>query len=191
METIELYPAGYPVYIDVAQDSIHGIGTAIRFELPVHGVNFPLSHQHEKKLIVALAGQLEIKAAGKLMAHLNAGQGLLLPTGTAHRVAQAGNAPSMVGVALWPGAVEGAFRAVAQHVASSRFSRQTVIDLFAEYGVLWQTGATGDTQDASHPPVSFDRLLQQLPGELAQSLAASWDGWIKQWPVSNDIKVTP
>lgn len=51
-----LVPNGYPVWIDVAQASIAGVGTAMRVVLPVHGHNLPLIHRHETKLVVDSKG---------------------------------------------------------------------------------------------------------------------------------------
>jgi hypothetical protein len=57
-----LIPNGYPVWIDVAQVCIGGEGTAMRFVLPLDGHNLPLLHRQETKLVVALEGQLDIRA---------------------------------------------------------------------------------------------------------------------------------
>lgn len=174
MNVIELHPSGYPVHIDVPQHSIHGTGTAMRFELPVHGINFPLMHQHEEKLIVALSGRLTIRCAKRVIAHLDSDQAVLLPAGTAHRIAQSGDHPSIVGIALWPGAVEEAFRSVAAHVATNGFRREAVIDILGRYGITWEANSFNGDYCRSLVPAMARDLLDQLPRPLAAAIAVCW-----------------
>lgn len=85
----------------------------------------------------------------------------------------------MVGIALWPGAVEEAFRSVAQHVATHDFSRPKVIELLARYGVHWQEGME-ETEVLERAAVPVDELMRQLPAELASSLAERWKDWLQR-----------
>jgi mannose-6-phosphate isomerase-like protein (cupin superfamily) len=92
-EALLLIPNGYPVWIDVAQATIDGTGTAMRFVLPLHAHNLPLMHRQESKLVVALDGELEIRAGRQRMALLQQGEAIKLDPGIAHRIHQHGAGP--------------------------------------------------------------------------------------------------
>jgi hypothetical protein len=176
---LELYPAGYPVVIDVPQAYIHGIGTAMHFVLPLRAHNFPLTHRNEHKLVVALAGSVRLQRGSATLAHLQCGQSALVAPHAAHRIHQDGAAPSMVGVALWPGAVKDAFRRLAAMVATRGFKRTAVIALLAEYQVEWDaTAVPGDTPEPLATG-AFDDLLSALPPALAAALSVRWAGWLQ------------
>ncbi|MGY2258528.1 hypothetical protein [Pseudomonas sp. SDO55104_S430] len=61
-ESLALVANGSPVWIDVSRGGIGGAGTAMRFELPLHAHNLPLMHRQETRLVVALKGELKIRA---------------------------------------------------------------------------------------------------------------------------------
>ncbi len=174
-EVLELFPGGYPVHLDVPQATVQGSGTAMRFELPSQAHNFPLLHHHEHKLVVALAGQLVLRAGGRVLARLEAGQGVVLSPGTAHRIAQHGPMPSMVGVALWPGRVEEAFRAIARDVAVHGFEKPAIVALLARYGVLWDADGA-PAHDLEVQP--FDRAVLHLPQPFAAAVQDRWREWL-------------
>jgi quercetin dioxygenase-like cupin family protein len=176
-DVLILYPHGYPLHIDIAQSQVAGAGTAMRFELPPHGHNLPLLHTRERKLVIALAGRLRLKSGAATLAELRPGQGVTLEPGTAHRIAQDGAEPSVVGVVLLPGAVEQAFRDIAATVAEQRFVRDTVIALLAKYGVQWETG--GDAHPHSIPARPGHELIRELPEPLATMLAGRWERWLR------------
>lgn len=178
MQAIFLYPGGYPVHIDVSEADINGAGTAMRFVLPAHGVNLPLMHQHEQKLIVALAGQLKIRVGATVVARLNAGQAITMPAGTPHRISQDGPLPSMVGVALWPGAVERAFTEIARLVEERGFNKSEVMEIFARFGVTWHNGASEQAHHCACEPASVVEMLGALPEELALAIADRWQEWM-------------
>ncbi|MGY2184583.1 hypothetical protein [Pseudomonas sp. SDO5591_S426] len=46
----------------------------MRFVLPLHGQNLPLLHRQETKLVVALEGQLDIRAGRQRIALLEEGE---------------------------------------------------------------------------------------------------------------------
>ncbi len=168
-DTLYLFPDGYPVTIDVAQASIGGAGTAMHFVLPPHGHNLPLMHAHETKLLTALEGEVEIRSGGHAIALLRQGEAVVLHPGVAHRVHQHGEQPCKVGVALWPGRVEEAFREVAARVAEGPYSREEMIAVFARYGVAWNAPA-GD--DPVHAEVRrLAACLPELPAPLAEAMA--------------------
>jgi quercetin dioxygenase-like cupin family protein len=171
-DVLYLIPDGYPVTIDVAQASIGGVGTAMHFALPEKGHNLPLTHAHETKLLAALEGDVEVRSGGRPIALLRQGQALRLPAGTAHRVHQHGARPSVVGVALWPGEVEQAFRQLADGVARNGYSRDDMIALFARYGVTWNAPAGDATVHADVRPLHA--WLAELPPELAAALRQRW-----------------
>lgn len=173
-----LYPDGYPVHIDVPQQQIGGAGTALRFALPLRAVNFPLSHAHESKLVVALAGALTLRAGARAHAVLRAGQAALVPADTAHRIAQHGDRPAMVGVALWPGAVEEAFRLLDRMVAQHGFEHEAVAALFARYGVRWDAAIAPGAHAAALEVTSFHAAARALPPALRERLAACWREWL-------------
>jgi quercetin dioxygenase-like cupin family protein len=168
-DTLYLFPDGYPVTIDVAQASIGGAGTAMHFVLPPHGHNLPLMHAHETKLLTALEGEVEIRSGGHAIALLRQGEAVVLHPGVAHRVHQHGGQPCKVGVALWPGRVEEAFREVAAGVAAGPYGRDQMIAVFARYGVAWNAPPSGDPVHAEVRPLAA--WLQQLPPPLAAAMA--------------------
>lgn len=161
-DLLTLYPGGYPVHIDVSHKDIGGAGVAMRFVLPLRGLNFPLTHTHETKLVVALDGALTLRSGHPHV--LQAGQAVLVPAGTAHRIAQHGEGPATAGIALWPGAVEDAFRALDRDVAHHGFVLADAAALFAAYGVAWDAHGT-DVQ-----------LAVTAYSEAA--LAARWQPWL-------------
>lgn len=171
-DVLYLIPDGYPVTIDVAQASIGGAGTAMHFALPEHGHNLPLTHEHETKLLAALDGEVEVRSGGRSIALLRQGEALRLSAGTAHRVHQHGERPSLVGVALWPGKVEQAFRQLADGVAKGDYSRDQMIALFASYGITWH--APGGDQQVHAEVRPLDAWLEELPPELAAALRQRW-----------------
>lgn len=173
-----LYPGGYPLHIDVPAASIGGAGTAMRFTLPRHAHNFPLLHSREHKLVVALAGQLRLRAGGQTIAQLATGQAVLVPPLTVHRIAQDGVAPAMVGVVLWPGAVEQAFRDMAALAADGRFQRSAVIALLARYGVRWTAAPDSGVATPSLAPRDFCDLAYALPPLLQVAVARAWCGYL-------------
>jgi quercetin dioxygenase-like cupin family protein len=179
---LRLHQQAYPLYIDVAQRDVAGLGTAMRFELPRRGVNFPLRHQHERKLVVALGGQLLVRLGNHAEAHLKPGSALLLQPGCAHRVVQQGDSPAIVGVALWPGHIEQAFRDIATWVDRHGYQRQAVEAILAPYGVAWDAGLerasnnnwlSSDLPDADSYKNWID-ALDQLPASLAAKLSNAW-----------------
>jgi quercetin dioxygenase-like cupin family protein len=173
-----LYPGGYPVHIDVPQRQIGGAGTALRFALPLRAVNFPLSHARESKLVVALAGELTLRAGARAHAVLRAGQAALVTPGTAHRIAQYGERPAVVGVALWPGAVEEAFRTLDRMVAQHGFDHAAFGALFARYGVQWDAAIASGTHAAAPEVTTFRAAAQALPLALREQLGACWRAWL-------------
>jgi hypothetical protein len=172
-DVLYLFPDGYPVTIDVAQASIAGIGTAMHFVLPLKGHNLPLMHAHETKLLAALQGEVDIRSGGKRIALLRQGEALLLHPGVAHRVHQHGAQPSKVGVALWPGKVEQAFRQLAAEVAKGRYSHADMIALLARYDVAWNAPAGDEPVHAEVRPLPA--WLEALPPELASPLKQRWE----------------
>lgn len=173
-----LYPSGYPVHIDLPQRQVDGAGTALRFALPLRGLNFPLAHAHETKLVVALAGELALRSGAGTIAVLRTGQAVLVAPGTVHRIAQHGAAPSVVGVALWPGAVEEAFRALDRLVARHGFDHAAVAALFARYGVQWDAAVAPNVHAQPLAVTTFHAAAQALPPALRQGLAACWRAWL-------------
>jgi quercetin dioxygenase-like cupin family protein len=173
-----LYPGGYPVQIDVAQEAMDGQGTAMHFLLPPRAHNFPLTHSREHKLVVALAGSLRVQRGSRILAQLHAGEAVLIPPNGAHRIRQDGPGSSLVGVALWPGAVEEAFRALAAQVARNGFQRAQAAALFADYGVRWNAGPPDDEQPCAIAKGTFIDMLPALPDALAAALAERWASWL-------------
>ena len=148
----------------------------MRFALPPHGHNFPLMHTREHKVVIALSGRLRLKNGSLTLAELRPRQGVLLPPGTVHRIAQDGAESSVVGIVLLPGAVEQAFRDIAVAVAEQGFVRDTVIALLAKYGVQWDTGGHADVRTTAPRP-GLD-LIGELPAPLAALLARRWNRWL-------------
>ncbi|MDY0964668.1 cupin domain-containing protein [Massilia sp. CFBP9026] len=178
-DVLTLYPGGYPVHIDVPQRQVDGAGTALRFALPPRGVNFPLSHAHETKLVVALEGSLALRTgANEPRPLLRPGQAMLLEAGTAHRIAQYGDRPALVGIALWPGAVEEAFRLLERMVAQRGFEHAAVAALFARYGVRWDAAIVSGGHAAALDVTSFRAAARALPPALRERLADCWREWL-------------
>lgn len=173
-DVLNLYPGGYPVHVDVPQHLVDGAGTALRFELPLRGLNFPLSHAHETKLVTALGGELVLRTGAGSHTRLEVGQAVLVPSGTAHRIAQHGAHPATVGIALWPGAVEEAFRALDRAVARHGFRHGEAAALFARYGVQWDAAQAQGTHAPALEVVPVAQALQGLPPALRQALARCW-----------------
>lgn len=173
-----LYPGGYPVHLDLPQRDIGGAGTAMRFTLPIRGHNLPLRHEGERKLVVALSGGLRVRSGARVLAELNPGQALLLPQHFGHRIVQHGPEPSIVGVALWPGRVEEAFRALARAVALRGFERGEAARILASYGVAWDDGAAHDAAARLDPMPALE-ALEQLPSALARALRERWRAWLR------------
>ena len=174
-DVLHLVPGGYPVTIDVAQASIGGEGTAMHFALPLRGHNLPLMHAQESKLLVALAGVLDIRSGGRSIALLNEGDAVVLHAGIAHRVHQHGEQPSVAGVALWPGAVEDAFRALDAAAARDGYDRAAMIAVLAGYGISWDSAA-----GAAPQAVKVGPLAAQLPGLPPRLAAALRRCWVQQ-----------
>jgi quercetin dioxygenase-like cupin family protein len=178
-DVLTLYPGGYPVHIDVPQRQVDGAGTALRFALPPRGLNFPLSHAHETKLVVALEGSLALRTgATGPRPLLRTGEAILLEAGTAHRIAQYGDQAALVGIALWPGAVEEAFRLLDRMVAQRGFEHAVVATLFARYGVRWDAAIAPGGHAAPLEVTSFHAAARALPPALAERLAACWRKWL-------------
>lgn len=174
-EALLLIPNGYPVWIDITEASIGEVGTAMRFILPLRAHNLPLMHRQESKLVVALKGELEIRAGRQRIALLEEGEAIKLAPGVAHRIHQHGSGPSTVGAVLWPGAVEQAFRELAAAALQNVFQRNDMIEILARYDVVWAT------RSPEHDPESttvrpFRDWLGDLPEALASRLALRW-GW--------------
>lgn len=172
MDVLSLVPNGYQVSIDVAQDSIGGVGTAMHFSLPLKGHNLPLMHRRETKLLVALEGELEVRSGAQRIALLRQGQAVLLKPGTAHRVHQHGAQEVTVGVVLWPGQVEQAFRDMAARVAAGHYSREEMIRILATYDVIWHAPTEGEAVATEVKPL--DQWLSALPAALATEVRARW-----------------
>jgi mannose-6-phosphate isomerase-like protein (cupin superfamily) len=167
-----LVPNGYPVTIDVAQASIGGAGTAMHFSLPLNGHNLPLMHRRESKLLVALEGEVEVRSGARRIALLRQGQAVLLKPGTPHRVHQHGAQEVTVGVALWPGKVEQAFRDMAARVVDGRYSREEMVRILAGYDVVWHAPTEGEAVAAEVK--SLEAWLTELPAELAAQIRLRW-----------------
>jgi hypothetical protein len=129
-------------------------------------------HTYESKLLVALDGEVEMRNNLTIIALLKKGQALVLPPNVEHRVYQHGAKPSRVGVALWPGHVENAFRYVATQVATNRFSRDKMNRIFASYGVKWV--AKSAVEHKKHEVMDFAYALHALLPVLARSLQQCW-----------------
>jgi hypothetical protein len=172
-EAIVLIPGGYPVWIDVPQASIGGEGTSMRFDLPLHAHNLPLLHRHEAKLVVALKGELDVRAGRQRIAFLREGEAVKLDPGVAHRIHQHGSRPSIVGAVLWPGAVEAAFRQLAAVISEGVYQRQLMIEILAGYGVIWTNQPVELYQPVSKV-LPFREWLGELPSALARQLEHKW-----------------
>jgi quercetin dioxygenase-like cupin family protein len=175
--TLLLYPGGYPLHIDLPQAEVAGLATAMRFILPPHGHNFPLTHAHEHKLVIALRGALRIRRGAHTLAQLAQGEAIVLAPGTVHRICQHGNADSTVGIVLWPGRVEQAFRRLAQATAAHGFERGQVIALLAQYGVAWEAGNGAHEAPAEKAATSADDALRLLPPNVQAILRERLPSW--------------
>lgn len=171
-DVLYLIPNGYPLTIVVPEKSIFGTGSAMQFWLPLNGHNLPLMHTRESKLLVALDGEVEIRSNQNIIALLKKGQALALPSNVNHRVYQHGATPSHVGVALWPGHVEDAFRCIARQVAADQYSRDEMIRTFASYGVIWTAKSTEEHK--KHEVMTFAEALHALPLTLAGAIQQCW-----------------
>lgn len=172
-DVLHLVPGGYPLTIDVAQADIGGEGTAMRFALPLRAHNLPLMHQRETKLVVALDGDVEVRSGGRVIALLHAGEAVRVAAGVAHRVHQHGPRPSTVGVVLWPGTVELAFRQLAADVEHGAYRRDRMIALLAGYGVVWSARDAGTAQEHAAEVRPLADWFAGMPPRLAAALAAS------------------
>ncbi|MBV7537614.1 hypothetical protein KW842_17745 [Duganella sp. sic0402] len=177
-DLLHLVPEGYPVSIDVAQASIAGAGTAMHFVLPIKGHNLPLTHQRESKLVAALEGELEIRSGGVRIALLRQGDAVLLKTGIAHRIHQHGDQAATVGVALWPGQAEQAFRDMAALVTNHQYSREAIIRILANYDIAWHGAAEGTPVQVEAG--TLDTKLDALPTALAQAIRLRWAATIRR-----------
>lgn len=169
---LHLIPQGYPVTIDVAQHTIGGAGTAMHFTLPPHAHNLPLMHEWESKLVVALDGEVEVRSGGAAIALLRKGEAIVLPKLAAHRIHQHGAQAATVGVALWPGKVEQAFRQQAARVVAGHYDREEMIALFAAYGVQWDVAAGGHAIAAEVRP--WRQWSGSMPPDLFHALQQQW-----------------
>lgn len=176
-DILHLYPGGYPLTIDVAEASMGGLATAMHFSLPPHGHNFPLFHLHEHKLITALAGEVRLRAGAQTLALLSPGQAVLVPPGTVHRIAQAGEAACTVGIVLWPGAVEHAFRQMAEQVAQQGFQRPAMIALLARFDVQWRDAPLPQQPATPLAVGQLEALMDAVPAAAAQAVAQAWAPW--------------
>lgn len=84
----------------------------------------------------------------------------------------------MVGVVLWPGAVEEAFRALDRMVALHGVDHAAVAALFAGYGVQWDAAIAPHPHAGPLAVMSFQSAAQALPPGLRQRLAACWRTWL-------------
>jgi hypothetical protein len=172
-EELMLIPNGYPVWIDVAEASIGGAGTAMRFVLPLHAHNLPLMHRKETKLVVALKGELDIRAGRRRLALLQEGEAMKLEPGIAHRIHQYGSMPCTVGAVLWPGRVEHAFRELAAAAFHNSYQRNEVIKILSRYDVVW-ANQNHELDTAATAVRPFVDWLDDLPEALAKILAKRW-----------------
>lgn len=86
----------------------------------------------------------------------------------------------MVGVALWPGAVEKAFRQAARLVEERGFNKSEVMELVAQFGVTWYSSA-GQREHGCQPnckSAAMSELLGKLPDEPAMANAARGREWL-------------
>jgi hypothetical protein len=170
-----LMPNGYPVWIDVPQASVGGMATAMRFVLPVRAHNLPLLHRKETKLVVALSGALEIRTGDGQIAFLRHGDALRLEAGTAHRIHQYGAAPSTVGVVLWPGYVEQAFRDIADAARHVPFLRSDMVEILDRYDVGWILFFKPPHAESERLiGTAYPGWIRELPREAAALLQSRW-----------------
>ncbi|WP_346830777.1 cupin domain-containing protein [Pseudomonas abietaniphila] len=174
-DCLMLIPNGYPVWIDVPQASVGGTATAMRFVLPVRAHNLPLLHRKETKLVVALSGELEIRTGDGQIAFLGHGDALRLEAGTAHRIHQYGEASSTVGVVLWPGGVEQAFREIADAARQVPFLRSDMVEILDRYDVVWTVSFKPPQAESERLfGTAFPGWLRELPREAAALLQSRW-----------------
>lgn len=174
-DCLMLIPDGYPVWIDVPQASVGGTATAMRFVLPVRAHNLPLLHRKETKLVVPLGGTLEIRTGDGQIAFLKHGDALRLEAGTAHRIHQYGEASSTVGVVLWPGRVEQAFREIADAALQVPFLRSDIVEILDRYDVVWTVSFKPPHAESERLVVkAFPTWLGELPREAAAPLQSRW-----------------
>lgn len=177
LDVVELVPSGYPLTFDVTSDSTGGAGTAMHFTLPLKGHNLPLKHRVEHKLVAALNGELTIRQGGRVAVRLREGDAVLLAPGAGHRIHQHGAQASVVGVALWPGAVEQAFRDIAAQSARNGWQRTRAETILAPYGVEWNAGEGDDAEAHTLHPASLAKMLNvygAVPAALRQALLRAW-----------------
>lgn len=84
---LELFTDGYPVNIHLAEQSVAGAATGMRFSLPPEGLNLPLMHRFEHKLVAAPQGRLQVRSGTRVLALIEEGTALVPPPGLAHRIA--------------------------------------------------------------------------------------------------------
>lgn len=179
IDVLVLYPGGYPLHIDMPERAVAGVATGMRFTLPPRGLNLPLKHARETKLVVALAGCLQVRSGHQVLATLAPGTAVVIGAGMAHRIAQVGEGDSVVGVLLWPGAVERAFRAVAAGVGRRRHGA-AVKAILAHEGVEWDRGAplAAGAALATQP---LAQALGELPVPVREAASVHLAHWLR-WP---------
>lgn len=180
IDVLALYPGGYPLHIDMPEHAVAGVATGMRFTLPPRGLNLPLKHARESKLVVALAGRLQVRSGNQVLATLAPGTAVVIGAGTAHRIAQVGEGDSVVGVLLWPGAVEHAFRTVAAAMGANRHGPAAIKTALAHYGVEWDRG-TPLAAGAGLAPQPLAQALGELPVPVREAARLHLAHWLR-WP---------
>jgi hypothetical protein len=178
-DTLELYRGGYPVHVDMAQARVDGAATGMRFDLPLRGHNLPLRHSIEHKLVVALRGSLQVRHGRHLIASIGEGSALVLAPGTPHRIAQHGPCASTVGVVLWPGRVEQAFREIAAHTSAVGTDLAAMKAILTAYGVEWDSGTTALAPPAPMQAEPLARMLAVLPPAVREAMLAHLPHWLQ------------
>ena len=178
-DVLVLYPGGYPLHLDMPEHAVAGAATGMRFTLPPRGLNLPLKHDRESKLVVALAGRLQVRSGNQVLATLDPGTAVVIGAGMAHRIAQVGEGDSVVGVLLWPGAVEHAFRAVAAGMGA-KWHGAAIKAILARYGVEWDRGAPLAAGTALAPQ-PLAQALGALPVPVREAASAHLAHWL-HWP---------
>lgn len=184
-DVLELFTDGYPVHIDLAEKNVAGAATGMRFLLPLKGLNLPLMHRFEHKLVVALQGQLQMRSGAHVLARLEEGTALVLPPGVAHRIAQQGTRESVVGVVLWPGFVEQAFRTIAARVSLMGTDKAAMIGIFADHGVVWDAGGGSPPSTALYPK-PLAHVITSLPNPVRQAMLAYLGHWFNR-PLTDQV----
>lgn len=177
-DTLELYRGGYSVHVDMAQASVDGAATGMRFDLPLRGHNLPLRHSIEHKLVVALRGSLQIRQGPRLIATVEQGSALVLAPGTPHRIAQHGTGASTVGVVLWPGRIEQAFREIAAHTSAMGTDIAAMKAILADYGVAWDSGSSVPAPAAPRQAEPVAQTLAALPPAVRAGVLAHLPQWL-------------